>query len=164
MLSLKATKSDIGDRFAAIRRQESDVYTCQDYLSPVFQSKQAMEVANNPNLFLFSEMNSVSSASTSSRTGINESWREKICEWSYQVIDHFDFNREIVSISLNYLDRYLSTQPVNRKIFQLAAMTSLFLTIKLYEPSNLKMSSFIELSRGYFSTEHIIAMEEAILR
>ncbi len=168
MLSLKATKADIGDRFAAIRHQESVVYTCQDYLSSEFQARQAKEVANDSSdsseCQFTSGLSSGSLTSSSSRTGINECWREKICEWSYQVIDHFDFNREIVAISLSYLDRYLSTRPVNRKIFQLAAMTSLYLAIKLYEPSNLRMSSFIELSRGYFSTEHIVAMEEAILR
>mmetsp|Transcript_4162 Transcript_4162/g.4724 ORF Transcript_4162/g.4724 Transcript_4162/m.4724 type:complete len:321 (-) Transcript_4162:1343-2305(-) len=166
MLYLKATEIDIQDRFDAIRKQESTVYRCEDYLSPEFQSRQAREFATNnrnPNIFA-SGMSSTSSSSSSSRSGINELWREKICEWSYQVIDHFDFNREIVSISLDYLDRYLSTRPVNRKIFQLAAMTTLYLAIKLYESSSLKMSSFIELSRGYFSTEHIIAMEGAILR
>mmetsp|Transcript_9376 Transcript_9376/g.13960 ORF Transcript_9376/g.13960 Transcript_9376/m.13960 type:complete len:252 (-) Transcript_9376:12-767(-) len=165
MLSLKATKADLDDRFAAIRHQESVIYICQDYLSSEFQAKQAAEDTNNNGLCQFtSGLGTGSSVSSSTRTGINECWREKICEWSYQVIDHFDFNREIVSISLSYLDRYLSTRPVNRKTFQLAAMTSLYLAIKLYEPSNLMMSSFIELSRGYFSTEHIVAMEEAILR
>ena len=79
------------------------------------------------------------------------------------MIDHFDFNREVASISLNYLDRYLSTRTVSRKVFQLAAMTSLFLAIKLHEPTTLRMSSFIELSRGYFQTEHIAVMEKSIL-
>ena len=164
MSSTKATIGNLEDAFDAIRRQESKFYQCRDYLSPEFQAELAKEVANSPNLHIFaSGLSSNSSSSSLSKTGINECWREKICEWSYQVIDHFDFNREIVSISLSYLDRYVSTRPVNRKVFQLAAMTSLFLAIKLYEPSNLKMSSFIELSRGYFSTEHIVAMEEAIL-
>lgn len=90
-------------------------------------------------------------------------WREKICEWTFQIVDHFDINREIASISLNYLDRYLGKRTVNRKMFQLAAMTSLYLAIKLYEPAPLRMSSFIELSRGYFKTEHIALMESSIL-
>jgi len=105
-----------------------------------------------------------SSTTSSSSGGLNEIWREKICEWCYQVVDHFDFNREIVDIALNYLDRYLATRQVNKKIFQLAAMTALYLAIKLYEPGVLRMSSLIELSRGYFKVEHIAAMEENILR
>jgi hypothetical protein len=40
---------------------------------------------------------------------IHGGWREKICQWSYNVVDHFDLPREIVSISLNYFDRYMAT-------------------------------------------------------
>jgi lipoyl(octanoyl) transferase len=80
------------------------------------------------------------------------------------VIDHFDFSREIVSISIHYLDRYLATRPVNKKLFQLAAMTTLYLAIKLYEPGSLSMASMIELSRGYFKVEQMAEMEMTILR
>jgi len=95
--------------------------------------------------------------------GVNEDWRSKICEWSYQVIDHFDYDRDIVAVSLNYLDRYLSRCPVNKRTFQLVAMTCLYMACKLYDSRKLCMASFIELSRGYFSEEHMTAMEESIL-
>ena len=105
-----------------------------------------------------------SQASSSSNSQINELWREKICEWCYQVVDHFDFNREVVSVAMSYLDRYLATRTVNRRIFQLAAMTALYLAIKLYEPGKLRMSSLIDLSRGYFMAEHIVTMEDSMLQ
>ena len=31
--------------------------------------------------------------------------REKMCEWSYRVCDHFETGREIVAVSFSYLDR-----------------------------------------------------------
>lgn len=105
-----------------------------------------------------------SQGSSSSNSQINELWREKICEWCYQVVDHFDFNREVVSVAMSYLDRYLATRTVNRRIFQLAAMTALYLAIKLYEPGRLRMSSLIDLSRGYFMAEHIVTMEDSMLQ
>mmetsp|Transcript_39672 Transcript_39672/g.95425 ORF Transcript_39672/g.95425 Transcript_39672/m.95425 type:complete len:378 (+) Transcript_39672:387-1520(+) len=104
-----------------------------------------------------------SNSSSSSSSQINELWREKICEWCYQVVDHFDFNREVVSVAMSYLDRYLATRTVNRRIFQLAAMTALYLAIKLFEPGKLRMSSLIDLSRGYFLAEHIVTMEDSML-
>ncbi len=153
---------EIPDLFKVMRHQEDTIYTCPDYLSEEFQQKQAKEISNNPNLFFPSGMSSTSS--TSSCTGINEVWREKICEWCYQVVDHFDFNRQVVAIALNYLDRYLALRPVNRKIFQLAAMTCLFIAIKMNESKVLSLSAFLSLSRGYFQAEHVLAMEHAILR
>ena len=152
---------ELADIFKVIRSQEDSVYTCPDYLSEEFQQKQRDEVSMNPNLYFPSGM---STSTASSCTGINEVWREKICEWCYQVVDHFDYNRQVVSIALNYLDRYLALRPVNRKIFQLAAMTCLFLAIKLNETRPLSLPAFLSLSRGYFQADHVLKMEHAILR
>lgn len=167
---------DLPERFAVMLRQEATTYRCEDYLSPSYQRKQhdegatSMMVSSGTATAAASPPSSGSSASaastassSSSSGGVNEDWRSKICEWSYQVIDHFDYNREIVSISLSYLDRYLCKRPVNKRTFQLVAMTTLYLACKLYDPHKLRMSSLIELSRGYFTEEHITAMEESIL-
>jgi len=157
MIPIELGTDDLVERFIVLCRQEEKYYGCCDYLS---SDHQLMLEEKNVST---STSTSCSSATSSNSGGINEVWREKICEWTFQIIDHFDINREIASISLNYLDRYLSTRTVNRKTFQLVAMTSLFLAIKLYESIPLRMSSFIELSRGYFKTEHIAAMESSIL-
>jgi len=161
MAPIEMGTMDLAERFVVLSRQESGVYRCHDYLATEHQALLGQKTPIP--IPASSGLTSVSSDSSSKSGGINEVWREKICEWTFQVIDHFDFNREIASISLNYLDRYLNTRTVNRKTFQLAAMTSLFLAIKLYEPTTLRMSSFIELSRGYFKTEHIAFMESSIL-
>lgn len=155
--------TEISDRFEVFRRQE-EIYQPSDYLSQEFQERQARRVGQDRSLSIFSGLCVSPDGNSPSCASINDVWREKICEWSYEVIDHFDYNREIVAVSLSYLDRYLSTKPVNRKVFQLAAMTSLYLAIKLFEPTKMRMSSFIELSRGYFRAEHIAAMEEVVLR
>lgn len=152
---------DLLDRLDALLGQELLSYRTEDYLAPGYQQRLQLETADDENISLASF--SVSSCSTSS-SGINEVWREKKCEWSYQVVDHFDFSREIVSISIHYLDRYLATRVVNKKLFQLAAMTTLYLAIKLYEPGTVSMKSMIELSRGYFLVDQMAAMEMAILR
>jgi len=165
MFSPGETRVDLPDRFRVIKHQEDTYYKVADYLSPEFQAHQGYNVINSVvHDVIPTSLSSNSSTTSSSSTLINDMWREKICEWNYQVIDHFGFNREVVAISLNYLDRYIVSRPVNKKVFQLAAMTSLYLAIKIHEPGRLKMSSLLELSRGYFMIEHVVAMEEAILR
>lgn len=149
---------DLSSIFAALRSQEERFYCSKDYLRQDFQSCQVdSEVAEG---FMCSA--SSSGSSTSSR--LNNLWREKICEWSYQVVDHFNFSREVVAIAVNCLDRYLAVRTVNRKTFQLAAMTCLFMSIKLNESRTLRLSTFLELSRGYFEAEHVIDMEKDICR
>lgn len=95
---------------------------------------------------------------------INESWREKICKWTFEVIDHFEFQRETAYIALSYLDRFLSNRLVNHRTFQLVSMTTLYLAIKLYEPRTLRISSLTELSRGLFDESQVSEMELVLLR
>jgi Cyclin, N-terminal domain len=160
---------DLLERIDVMLKQEASVYKTEDYLAPEFQHKLSLLMTDDStDEIMYSAcggtVNSSSCTSSASSGGINELWREKICEWSYQVIDHFDFSREVVSVSIHLLDRYLSTRTVNKKVFQLTAMTTLFLAIKLYEPGKLSMSSMIELSRGFFLVEQMAAMEVSILR
>lgn len=164
MAPIEKGNIDLVERFAIIRRQEEKIYQCPDYLSPNFQAGLQQKAPTKSQVYhLPSDFRSCSSTTSSLFIDINEKWREVICEWIFQMIDHYDFNREIASISLNYLDRYVSTRRANRRTIQLAAMTSLFLAIKLYESTTLKMSSLIEMSHGQFNEKHISWMENSIL-
>jgi Cyclin, N-terminal domain len=155
---------ELVERMEIMFQQEEKSYKTVDYLAPEFQKQLASICDMNLIEPTVSPKSSNGSLSSNSTSGINDIWREKICEWSYQVIDHFDFQRQVVSVSIHYLDRFLATRPCSKKVFQLAAMTTLFLAIKLYEPGRLSMQSMIELSRGYFQVEQMVAMEMAILR
>jgi len=143
----------IVDHIAVMLKQESAQYApCFDYLS-------------------------VNRDSQTNNEHVNESWRRKICEWSFEVVDHFGFDREVVSIALNYLDRVIAHTTettkacVPRKEFQLVAVTSLYLAIKLHgetdavegAPRKLRINAFVELSRGMFTIETLETMERAIL-
>lgn len=142
--------AEISDRFDVLMRQESTTYACCDYLS---KWREACARSDSPN-----------SLPQNAASGITEIWREKICEWSYEVVDYFEFNREVVAVSLGYLDRYLANRIVNKKSFQLIAMTTLYLAIKLFEHGGVAISSFTELSRGNFTVEEIAKMEITIIR
>lgn len=153
------------DRLNSLLKQDEEKYQCKDYLDPDFQ-KGLLEGSNPENLDQLVLVASSNSTSTSSQSScaINESWREKICEWSYSVADHFDFSREVVSISMSFLDRYLSVRSVDKRLFQLAAMTTLYMTIKIYERGTISMQSMIDLSRGFFTVEVMKEMELSVLR
>ncbi|KAL7546944.1 hypothetical protein ACHAWF_010272 [Thalassiosira exigua] len=73
-------------------------------------------------------------------------WRKRIASWMYDVVDHFRYDRNVVSVALRYIDRYVghlleehereggaaSAQPIKRRHFQLIAVTSLYLSIKVH--------------------------------
>ena len=165
MVPIEIEIIDLSERFGALCRQEEEFYGSHDYLSSDYQAALCQKAQTQSRVHAVSSLtfSSCSSGASSKSEGINEVWREKICEWTFQIIDYFNINREIASISLNYLDRYLSKRTVSRKMFQLAALTSLFLAIKLYKHATLRMSSFIKMSRGHFKMEDIAFMEGSIL-
>lgn len=107
---------------------------------------------------------------------VSEGWRRKLCEWSYEVVDHFGFDREAVSIALNFLDRYVATKVqechhvIGQKEFQLLAVTCLYMALKIHgeteDPNGqrrkLRIDAFVELSRGFFRVDIIENMEREI--
>jgi len=93
--------------------------------------------------------------------------RSKMCEWFYQVIDYCGLSRDTVQICMSYLDTFLATCPdpylYDRERYQLAAITSLYLSIKLHEPVELDVKLLAVLSRGTYSQRSIVEMEQIIL-
>lgn len=94
--------------------------------------------------------------------------RSKMASWCYQVVDFCKFRRESVEIAMNFLDRYLMTPAgvsakVDRKIYQLAAMTSLYTAVKIHEPEAMDPKLVSNLSRGTYSPDQVETMEASIL-
>mmetsp|Transcript_7859 Transcript_7859/g.7446 ORF Transcript_7859/g.7446 Transcript_7859/m.7446 type:complete len:395 (-) Transcript_7859:143-1327(-) len=110
-------------------------------------------------------------------------WRGQICEWCYCVVDHYEFDREVVSLAMDYFDRQVLMNVLNTtqmsgtmcsKDYQLVAMTCLYVASKTHvnrvlgssEESRrqiMHLSSFVNLSRGQFTTDDIISAEKSLL-
>ncbi|KAL7542481.1 hypothetical protein ACHAWF_007183 [Thalassiosira exigua] len=138
--------AELSERLRSMRTREATRYAVPDYLSEEWQRTLTEGEAADE------------------EPRINESWRGTICGWMYEVADHFEYSREVVSVAMSYLDRYLSKHSVNRRMFQLAAMTALYLAVKVMEPRKISAAGIVGLSRGYFVEEHIKTMENAMLR
>ena len=170
------TRTEFCDQLHAIMLQQSHYRPCSNYLEQSSPSGTMEDAACHKAMAGDTDAGS-DSASTGSNAQANECWRRKICEWSYEVADHFGFEREAVSIALNYLDRAVAIKareidgPVPRRDFQLIAVASLYLALKLHGETDdvdgprrrLRLQAFVELSRGLFSAETIERMETELL-
>lgn len=145
-------KDKLADNVAALLRQEeSNSYAPVDYLSmTAWHDNMYQLMGKHP-------------GPDSSR--IDEYCREQICEWSYRVVDYFRIDREVVSVSLSYLDRFLGTCSCDRSMFKLAATTTLYMAVKVFHPSKLEdLGVLSDLSRGEFEMKDVAEMEQHILR
>lgn len=151
----KANKNDAGQLYVMLM-QESSTYFSLDYLSE--------------QIYLDRDSND---------NGVSDSSRQKICEWCYNIVDHFALDREIVYIAMSYFDRYISCkffsrnknrrlQTMSKRSVQLLGLTSLFLANKVhgYEETDMRdlhVSDFAALSGGKFIVQDIEEMEEELL-
>lgn len=103
---------------------------------------------------------------------VNDVDRQKMCEWYYEMADFLKIDRSTASRSMMLLDRFMAASthsPVaaearqNRDQYQLFALTSLFITIKLYERLNIQAEHVSYLSRGRYEPREIIKMEIVML-
>lgn len=137
-------RHQIADQIAIMRIQEETTYMTGDYLA---DSAHIRRNASKP---------------------VDEDCRVKMCEWCYQVVDFCKFRRETVGIGMSYLDRYLCTPKgrealCNRKQYQLAAMTALYIAIKIHEPLEMETSLLADLSRGCYTEMEFVDMEQTML-
>jgi len=148
------TDESIQDELHVILQQESTKYYAKKF--------NCFSLNNNPN---------------NRHNQVNEIWRQKICEWLFKVVDHFDFDREVVLIAINYIDRVISIEvektrgKIDRKQFQLLSITCFYIAMKLHgETSNidadrckLTMKIFVDFSRGLLTDARLEAKELEVL-
>jgi hypothetical protein len=91
----------------------------------------------------------------------------------YEFIDHYNFDREVVGVAINYFDRYISSQKSCEDVhtkdkYQIIAVTSLFLAIKLHSMSEdclveSRSRALARLLYGHANPKEIYEMEMNIL-
>lgn len=103
-------------------------------------------------------------------TLVDASCRMALVDWCFTVVDSLNLSRETVGISMSILDRYISsgkgksTEALRDKHrFQLAAITSFYMAVKLHEPVKLDTCMVVQLCRGFYTEGAIIEMELDLL-
>lgn len=139
--------NDIIQKIQVMRNQEETTYARVDYL------KQKRHQATRRDV-----------------SSIDKLCRSKMCDWSYQVAEFCQFDKHTVDIAMSYLDRFISSDHPraktafnDRKEFQLAAMTTLYIAVKLFEPCVLDLDIMSSLGHLTYFPEDFSKMELDIL-
>ena len=96
-------------------------------------------------------------------------------EWAYGLASTYFLDREIVAVAFHLLDRYIASEvfstdpdvagiPLDQEDVQLYAMVCMSIAIKAFVPyRKLTVHCIIDMSRGFYTKEHIIESELEIL-
>lgn len=128
----------------AMRRQEELSYSVVDYLSYLPTATTALD------------------------TPVDASCRFVMAKWCNEIADFCNYKRETVAIAMNCLDRFMSSPSgqeilLDRNLYQLAAMTALYTSVKIHEQEAMDPKLVSTLSRGVHSAQAVEAMESKML-
>lgn len=128
----------------AMRRQEELSYSVVDYLSYLPTATTALD------------------------TPVDASCRFVMAKWCNEIADFCNYKRETVAIAMNCLDRFMSSPSgqeilLDRNLYQLAAMTALYTSVKIHEQEAMDPNLVSTLSRGVHSAQAVEAMESKML-
>ena len=137
----------------AMRKQEeNNGYTISDYLAEL----------PLPTMMMMTD-----TAAATSTAVVDASCRFVMATWMNTVCDYCNYNKETVEIALSCLDRFVMSQSSiilqDRHVYQLAAMTAFYISIKLNEEEVMDPNTISALSRGVHTSKSIIEMESTIL-
>lgn len=92
-----------------------------------------------------------------------------VVDWCYQVTDHVFADREIVYIAMNILDRFVAVKSegvpdpshkrysffTDKKSYETAVMTSLFISMKIQQIDSLDLSDLVSMSSSSVTSNDI---------
>mmetsp|Transcript_27205 Transcript_27205/g.41820 ORF Transcript_27205/g.41820 Transcript_27205/m.41820 type:complete len:333 (-) Transcript_27205:50-1048(-) len=97
----------------------------------------------------------------------NVTWRERVAQWCYDVIDHLELPREVVYLAMNILDRYIASSHTpfsqDKDVYEATAITSLFLAIRISGSMDIKVPDLLCMSRSSAQTKDIHSTGSSIL-
>ena len=89
---LSPDRDQVIQQIKAMMIKERSVYQCNDYIltQAVKLPLYRRNTSNPAHDFV-----------------VDDTCRQKMCEWSYRIVDHFDGHRSLVAIAQNFVDRFL---------------------------------------------------------
>lgn len=99
---------------------------------------------------------------------VDASCRFLMAKWFSEIAGFCHYKTETVALAMNCLDRFVSSPEgreilFDRNMYQLAAMTALYSSVKIHEQEAMDPGLVSTLSRGVHSPEAVEAMERKML-
>ncbi|CAD7698820.1 unnamed protein product [Ostreobium quekettii] len=160
--SLSGQKRPIGDSEASPRaaspapdidrRDRGDPLRCADYAAAIYEHYLAVEAAvmADPNYMAM-------------QAEINHKMRAVLVDWIVEVHAKFKLMPETLFLTVNLIDRYLSTVRVGRKRLQLVGIAALLIAAKYEEIWPPEVQDFIDICDHAYTRPEILDMERSML-
>ncbi|KAK4532212.1 hypothetical protein CCYA_CCYA11G3069 [Cyanidiococcus yangmingshanensis] len=131
------------------------VHCCAEVTKEIYETLQNLESRRRPRIDYIESLQ---------EPQINTRMRAILIDWLVEVAGEFQLSNETLHLSVCYLDRYLSLQPVAREVLQLLGMTCMLVAAKVEEITVPLLDDFVFISAETYTRTQMKLMESQLLQ
>ncbi|KAK3029175.1 hypothetical protein RJ639_038727 [Escallonia herrerae] len=94
---------------------------------------------------------------------INASMRATLIDWLVEVAEEYRLVSDTLFLAVNYIDRYLSGNTINRQRLQLLGVACMMIAAKYEEICAPRVEEFCYITDNTYSRDEVLEMESAVL-
>ncbi|OMO50401.1 hypothetical protein CCACVL1_30461 [Corchorus capsularis] len=144
---------EMGPNENADDKTSTDPQFCAHIARDIYMNARASEAKKRPSTN-FMEM---------IQKDINASMRAVLIDWLVEVSEEYRLVPETLFLTVNYIDRYLSGNLVNRQQLQLLGVACMMIASKYEEISAPQVEEFCYVTDNTYCKDEILQMESAVL-
>uniref|UniRef100_A0A1J3G063 Cyclin-A3-4 n=1 Tax=Noccaea caerulescens TaxID=107243 RepID=A0A1J3G063_NOCCA len=89
--------------------------------------------------------------------------RGVLVDWLVEVAEEYKLVSDTLYLTVSYVDRFLSSKPINRQRLQLVGVSAMLIASKYEEISPPKVEDFVYITDNTFTKQDVVSMEADIL-
>ncbi|XP_004289008.1 PREDICTED: cyclin-A1-1-like [Fragaria vesca subsp. vesca] len=130
-----------------------DPQLCATFACDIYNHLRASEVKKRPSTDYMEKI----------QKKINPSMRALLIDWLVEVAEGYSFVPETLYLAVNYIDRYLSGNPIDGERLMLLGIVCLMLASKYEDMWTPSVETFCDLADNIYLEEEVLEMESSVL-
>ncbi|KAF5467931.1 hypothetical protein F2P56_012135 [Juglans regia] len=148
---LAAMETD--DKIVNIDKNYMDPQLCATFACDIYKHLRASEAKKRPSTDFMERV----------QKDINASMRAILIDWLVEVAEEYRLVPDTLYLTVNYIDRYLSGNVMNRQRLQLLGVACMMIASKYEEICAPQVEEFCYITDNTYFKEEVLQMESAVL-
>ena len=127
---------------------------CVPYVHDIYAHLRETEKVRRPNMRYLED---------GTQSDINSQMRSILVDWLVEVAEEYKLVSDTLYLSVNYIDRVLSSMPVQRSRLQLVGVSCMLVAAKYEEIYAPQVDEFVYITDNTYTRNEVIQMERKIL-
>ncbi|CAJ1974262.1 unnamed protein product [Sphenostylis stenocarpa] len=142
-----------GEKFVNVDNNYADPQFCASFACDIYKHLRASEAKKRPSTDFMEKI----------QKDINPSMRAILIDWLVEVAEEYRLVPDTLYLTVNYIDRYLSGNVMNRQRLQLLGVASMMIASKYEEICAPQVEEFCYITDNTYFKEEVLQMESAVL-